>query len=138
ESEPDSDSESESVAKAEPESPSDAVSAVDPSLRLCVSARESSSGSEAVPDTEPAEAAEAAEAPTERPRTPRVALDVDIGYRSETNFYTGFSEDFSEGGLFIATVELLPVGQAVEVFFVLPEGDAVYADGTVTWIRQGR
>ena len=65
----------------------------------------------------------------------RVALDADIGFQSDTNFYTGFSEDLSDGGLFIATYNLLAVGADVTINFTLPDGHLVVAKGKVTWVR---
>ncbi len=58
----------------------------------------------------------------ERRGTRRVELEVDIGYHSETNFFTGFVNDISEGGIFVATYDLLPVGTHLMVSFVLPDG----------------
>jgi len=69
-------------------------------------------------------------------KKPRVALDADIGFQSDTNFYTGFSEDLSDGGLFIATYNLLPVGAEVTINFTLPDGHLVVAKGYVTWVRE--
>lgn len=69
-------------------------------------------------------------------KAPRVALDADIGFQSDTNFYTGFSEDLSDGGLFIATYNLLPVGAEVTINFTLPDGHLVVAKGHVTWVRE--
>lgn len=79
-----------------------------------------------------------APAGSERRQSERVHLEVDIGFRTETNFYVGFSTDISEGGLFVATVYLLPVGCPVDLTFVLPGGHAVEAQGTVRWVREPR
>ncbi len=77
------------------------------------------------------------DAPAEERRTaPRVAVETDIGFHSETNFYTGFSGDLSDGGLFVATYDLLPVGTELTVSFVLPEGHQVTARGHVSWLRE--
>lgn len=77
------------------------------------------------------------DAPERRVRK-RVQLEIDIGFRSETNFYVGFSTDLSDGGLFVATVDLLPVGQHVDVYFVLPGGSDISVEGVVAWVRQPR
>jgi uncharacterized protein (TIGR02266 family) len=69
--------------------------------------------------------------------TPRAMLEVDIGLLSHSHFYTGLSMDVSKGGLFVATYEPLAVGTLVTLFFVLPNGEAVEAPGTVRWTRQG-
>jgi uncharacterized protein (TIGR02266 family) len=67
---------------------------------------------------------------------PRVACDVDIGFQSDTNFYTGFSEDISEGGLFISTYDFRPIGTNIDVNFTLPSGHTVIARGIVRWVRE--
>lgn len=66
----------------------------------------------------------------------RVAVNVDIGFQSDTNFYTGFSEDVSEGGLFVASYDYLSPGAAIAVNFTLPNGHLVSAGGIVRWIRE--
>lgn len=68
-------------------------------------------------------------------QAPRVACEVDIGFQSETNFFTGFSEDISEGGLFISTYDFKPMGTQIDVNFTLPSGYTVIAQGVVRWIR---
>lgn len=65
----------------------------------------------------------------------RVDLDVDIGLHSETNFFVGFAEDISDGGLFVATYDLLPIGTELTLSLVLPGGRQIIAPGSVTWIR---
>jgi uncharacterized protein (TIGR02266 family) len=76
-------------------------------------------------------------APTDANRrySRRVELDVDIGLHSETNFFVGFAEDISDGGLFVATYDLLPVGTELTLSLVLPGGKQVVVSGRVTWIR---
>jgi uncharacterized protein (TIGR02266 family) len=71
----------------------------------------------------------------ERRKHERLSLAAEVGLRSESNFYTGFSDDVSEGGLFIATYTLLPVGSKVEVSFWLPSGHEVTASAEVRWVR---
>jgi len=65
----------------------------------------------------------------------RVDLDVDIGLHSETNFFVGFAEDISDGGLFVATYDLLPIGTELTLSLVLPGGRQIVAPARVTWIR---
>lgn len=73
----------------------------------------------------------------ERRDRPRTELVTDIGFLGDTNFYTGFSGNVSDGGLFVATYDLLPVGTALTVSFVLPDGHQVFAEGQVAWLREG-
>lgn len=74
----------------------------------------------------------------ERRRFERHDLAAEIGMRSESNFYTGFSDDLSEGGLFVATYALLPVGARVEVSFWLPSGHEIKCTAEVRWVRDPR
>ena len=64
-----------------------------------------------------------------------MTVNADIGFQSDTNFYTGFSGDLSVGGLFLATEEVLPEGTDLTVSFLLPDGHQVTADGRVSWVR---
>jgi uncharacterized protein (TIGR02266 family) len=75
-------------------------------------------------------------APHPRRTMPRITLNVDIGVQSENNFYTGFSEDISEGGLFMTTYDFKPIGTKVNFSFTLPSGYLIMASGTVRWIRE--
>jgi uncharacterized protein (TIGR02266 family) len=80
-------------------------------------------------------------APRQVPHDPRrsarrLPLDVDIGFQSDTNFYVGFSEDVSEGGLFVSTYDFLPIGARLSLNFSLPDGSVVSAGGVVRWVRE--
>ncbi|HEX7479073.1 MAG TPA: TIGR02266 family protein [Polyangiales bacterium] len=81
--------------------------------------------------------ASALAAPAQR-RAPRVDLNVEIGIDDYTNFYVGFTENVSEGGLFLATYQLRPVGTEVALTFVLPDEHAVSVQGVVRWVRDLR
>jgi uncharacterized protein (TIGR02266 family) len=72
----------------------------------------------------------------ERRRAPRTAIEASIGFQSETNFFTGFSEDISSGGIFIATFNMRPIGSKLNVNFTLPSGQLISVDGVVRWIRE--
>lgn len=72
--------------------------------------------------------------PDERRTNERVSLEVEVSLTSENNFYTGFTSDISEGGLFIATRETVPVG--TELTFELKLGSGVVeVKSIVRWIR---
>ncbi|MDD5307187.1 MAG: PilZ domain-containing protein [Deltaproteobacteria bacterium] len=66
----------------------------------------------------------------------RLAIEADIGFQSDTNFFTGFSEDISSGGLFIASYDLRPIGATMNINFTLPDGHLVSVTGVVRWIRE--
>jgi uncharacterized protein (TIGR02266 family) len=65
----------------------------------------------------------------------RFAVDLDVTVGSDHNFYAGFAENLSAGGVFIATHKLKPVGSKIELTINLPEGAQVRAAGDVRWIR---
>jgi uncharacterized protein (TIGR02266 family) len=70
------------------------------------------------------------------PRAPRSPLCVEVNLESEHNFYTGFTENISSGGLFIATRDLLPLGVVTFVRFTLPNFDGIIeAECQVRWQR---
>ena len=66
----------------------------------------------------------------------RVAIEADIGFQSDSNFFTGFSEDISAGGVFIATFEILPIGSTLQVNFTMPDGYLISTSGIVRWVRE--
>ncbi|WP_164010756.1 TIGR02266 family protein [Pyxidicoccus trucidator] len=82
-----------------------------------------------------ARAAESAEA-LEARRNGRVRMHTSIDMRSDSNFFTGFSMDISEGGVFIATVEPVARGTQVELDFTLPGGRPMKVTGVVRWVRE--
>lgn len=73
---------------------------------------------------------------TQRRAEQRESLEVDIGFASDTNFYSGFSGDLSDGGLFVATYSVLPVGTELLLSFVLPGGRQISAKGRVQWTSE--
>ena len=77
----------------------------------------------------------------EIPRDPRrsvqrFSIETEIGFQSDSNFFTGFTEDVSEGGLFVATYDNRPIGSNLCVNFTLPDGHLVSAEGIVRWTRE--
>lgn len=66
----------------------------------------------------------------------RVQLKANINLGSDSNFFTGFSTDISEGGIFVATVETVPQGTKVDLDFTLPGGRPLKATGVVRWLRE--
>src|SRR5262249_62108806 len=51
---------------------------------------------------------------------PRVRMQAAIDFQSDSNFYTGFSTNISEGGIFVATVSSPARGTQVKLHFTLP------------------
>ena len=65
----------------------------------------------------------------------RFTVDLDVSVGSDHNFYAGFAENLSAGGVFIATHKLKPVGSKIELSINLPDELSVRAVGEVRWIR---
>src|SRR5687767_5118177 len=65
----------------------------------------------------------------------RFSVDLDVTVGSDHNFYAGFAENLSAGGVFIATHKLKPVGSRIELSVKLPGSVTVRALGEVRWIR---
>ncbi len=78
-------------------------------------------------------------APAGRGAAPGRAASIDVNtvlsMNTDHQFYTGFSENIDEGGIFVATFEPEAVGAAVIVNFKLPGGRPVTARGAVQWVR---
>jgi len=72
---------------------------------------------------------------SERREHERKTLETGVGVYSETNFYTGFSQDISAGGLFVATYDLRPIGAEVKLEFSLPGGYEIKTRGEVRWVK---
>ena len=72
---------------------------------------------------------------SDRRREERRAAEFDVEFLGDTHFTTGLTQDLSEGGVFIATYQLLPIGTSVSLAFELPGGHRVEARGEVRWIR---
>ena len=65
----------------------------------------------------------------------KVELDVSLG--SDHNFYVGFVENMSAGGVFIATHMLRAVGEVFEVSIHIPSSEAmIRGTGEVRWVRE--
>jgi uncharacterized protein (TIGR02266 family) len=68
-------------------------------------------------------------------QTRRVPVCLGVGFESEASTFTGVTSDISEGGLFVATHSLPPVGCEIEVRFSLPAGPELRTRGIVRWLR---
>ena len=63
-------------------------------------------------------------------------LDAQVDLQGDTNFYVGFAQNVSAGGLFVASFDFHPVGTEVDVAFALPDGTRIQTRGTVRWVRE--
>jgi uncharacterized protein (TIGR02266 family) len=68
---------------------------------------------------------------------PRAAVELDVSLGSDHNFYAGFVENLSAGGVFVATHLLRPVGEVIELSIHIPDDDEVVkGTGEVRWLRE--
>ena len=72
----------------------------------------------------------------ERRKHARLALSVDVDFKSRDNFYSGKTRDISEGGLFIVSDVALPVGAQLTLVVKLL-GTTMQTPGEVTWVLLG-
>ena len=88
----------------------------------------------------------AARVPGDAPRTslrpapapyngPRANMEANIGATTASNFFVGFSGEISEGGVFIATYNILDRDAPVAVLITLPGGFETTINGRVRWSR---
>lgn len=67
----------------------------------------------------------------------RTFFKTSVHLSSESNFYTGFMNDISEGGLFVATHNIMERGSVVDLEFSLPDNKTIiHVQGEVRWIRE--
>ncbi len=77
-----------------------------------------------------------AHAPLEPRASPRAPVAVEVTLESEHNFFAGLTENISEGGVFVATHSLRPIGTVVSVELHLPGVErALSAVCIVRWVR---
>lgn len=74
-----------------------------------------------------------------RRSTVRLDAEIELDLHSDHNFYTGFSANISDGGLFVATYKPQAVGDRLEVQFKLPGiEEPIKAKVEVRWVREPR
>lgn len=74
---------------------------------------------------------------SERRAHPRTTLKTSISFGSDSNFYTGFTRDLSEGGVFVATHNILEVGTVIDLEFSIPDnGPPFNVQGEVRWAAE--
>lgn len=76
-------------------------------------------------------------APPMMRRNERLQCEMRIEFNEETHFYAGLTQDISQGGVFIATYHLRPVGMKLNLTFTMPDGVEIQTVGTVRWLRDG-
>ncbi len=74
--------------------------------------------------------------PHELREGPRIDVEADVTFSSEENFYQGFSENISEGGLFLVTYVTRRCGEVITVRFSLPGIEhPIEVRAEVRWLR---
>ena len=74
----------------------------------------------------------------EQRRTERVPIVIRVDYSTVDSFFSQFTENINEGGLFIETEDACPVDTSVYLQFKLPGLDEpIRTYGRVVWIRDG-
>lgn len=69
--------------------------------------------------------------------TARFQVELEIDFGSDSHFWAGKTMNLSEGGVFIASTELKPIGSEVDLTIRLPSPLApVWARGEVKWIGE--
>lgn len=66
----------------------------------------------------------------------RQSCEVHIDLHTESQFFSGFSTDLSDGGVFVATYTPAPIGTELTLEFDLPGDHKVRTEGRVIWIRE--
>ncbi len=73
---------------------------------------------------------------TELRRTARANVRVKIDIVSDHHFWSGIGSNMSEGGVFIATHHVVPIGSRLRVQFGIDDGgDPIVALTEVRWVR---
>jgi hypothetical protein len=92
---------------------------------------------ETLPPAERREVEAAVEA--ERRDNPPAQISIEMGRDSETHFFADASSgDVADGGIFVATKTLLPIGTSVILELGAPDGVAIVAEGDVAWIGDAK
>jgi uncharacterized protein (TIGR02266 family) len=67
----------------------------------------------------------------------RVSVRAEVHLESESNLYAGITNNLSEGGVFVATPELLAKGTVLDLEFSIPDGGPpIRTTAMVRWIRE--
>ena len=73
----------------------------------------------------------------ERRKAVRLALRANVTSQSQDNFFSGLTENVSEGGMFVSTLSPPPVGESVSLRVSVNSGEEVIVKGIVRWLRSG-
>ena len=65
----------------------------------------------------------------------RVRLEAQVTVTSETNFFTGLTQNLSEGGIFISSLAPPDLGTIVETSIATDGGTPINVTAEVMWVR---
>ena len=65
----------------------------------------------------------------------RMKLHAQVNLKSESNFFMGFTENISEGGVFVSTLSPPEMGDSVELSVGVDGSDPIDIKGIVRWHR---
>jgi uncharacterized protein (TIGR02266 family) len=87
-------------------------------------------------EVRPSETGDPNERPSsiERRRRARLGCEFEVEFLGESHLIAGLTQDISEGGVFVATYQELPLGTVVSLGLELPSGRVV-VQGAVRWRR---
>lgn len=63
-----------------------------------------------------------------------IEVNFEVSVDGPHNFFSGFTEDISKGGIFLVTTQLYPVGMKMKLSFII-EGKDVEVEAVVRWTR---
>jgi len=65
----------------------------------------------------------------------RLSLTAKVTMASQSNFFSGFTENVSEGGIFVSTLSPPEVGTMVGLKVAVGDGEPIDIEGEVRWLR---
>ncbi len=75
----------------------------------------------------------------ERRRHSRVALEMRVDYTSVDAFFTEFSSNVNEGGMFVEMENAPDLGTQVQLQFDLPgHNESIQVEGRIAWTSDGK
>ncbi len=75
----------------------------------------------------------------ERRRHERVALKIPVDYTSVDAFFTEFSSNVNEGGMFVEMENAPELGTQVQLQFDLPgHNESIQVEGRIAWMSDGK
>lgn len=63
-----------------------------------------------------------------------ISVDFEVSVDGPHTFFTGFTQDISKGGVFLATHQIYPVGTNMKLVFQV-ENEHLIVEAIVRWIR---